>query len=142
MKKTTINTILLSIIAIMSISICFLIFCIVTRPRYVIVNEPETAKIMEVDNLSEDTALPETISAMNDTLPAETETSTTTMMHGKTSTRVNIRDAASQDARVLNTVDEGTTFDILEILNTGWTKILYEGVDAYISSDYVIITTE
>lgn len=129
MKKTTINTILLSIIAIMSISICFLIFCIVTRPRYVIVNEPETAKIMEVDNLSEDTALPETISAMNDTLPAETETSTTTMMHGKTSTRVNIRDAASQDARVLNTVDEGTTFDILEILNNGWTKILYEGVE-------------
>ena len=97
---------------------------------------------MEVDNLSEDTALPETISAMNDTLPAETETSTTTMMHGKTSTRVNIRDAASQDARVLNTVDEGTTFDILEILNNGWTKILYEGVEAYISSDYVIITTE
>ena len=142
MKKTTINTILLSIIAIMSISICFLIFCIVTRPRYVIVNEPETAKIMEVDNLSEDTALPETISAMNDTLPAETETSTTTMMHGKTSTRVNIRDAASQDARVLNTVDEETTFDILEILNNGWTKILYEGVEAYISSDYVIITTE
>lgn len=142
MKKTTINTILLSIIAIMSISICFLIFCIVTRPRYVIVNEPETAKIMEVDNLSEDSALPETISAMNDTLPAETETSTTTMMHGKTSTRVNIRDAASQDARVLNTVDEGTTFDILEILNNGWTKILYEGVEAYISSDYVIITTE
>ena len=142
MKKTTINTILLSIIAIMSISICFLIFCIVTRPRYVIVNEPETAKIMEVDNLSEDTALPETISAMNDTLPAETETSTTTMMHGKTSTRVNIRDAASQDARVLNTVDEGTTFDILEILNNGWTKILYDGSEAYISSNFVIITNE
>ncbi|MCI8314242.1 MAG: SH3 domain-containing protein [Lachnospiraceae bacterium] len=141
MKKTTINTILLSIIAIMSVSICFLIFCIVTRPRYVIVNEPETAKIIEVDNLSEDTVLPETISAMNDTLPTETETPTTAM-HGKTSTRVNIRDAASQDARVLNTVDEGTTFDILEILNNGWTKILYEGSEAYISSDYVIITTE
>jgi len=140
MKKTTINTILLSIIAIMSVSICFLIFCIVTRPRYVIVNEPETAKIIEADNLSEDAVLPETISAMNDTLPVETETSTT--MHGKTSTRVNIRDAASQDARVLNTVDEGTTFDILEILNNGWTKILYEGSEAYISSDYVIITTE
>lgn len=141
MKKTTINTILLSIIAIMSVSICFLIFCIVTRPRYVIVNEPETAKIIEADNLSEDAVLPETISAMNDTLPVETETPTTTM-HGKTSTRVNIRDAASQDARVLNTVDGGTTFDILEILNNGWTKILYEGSEAYISSDYVIITTE
>lgn len=141
MKKTTINTILLSIIAIMSVSICFLIFCIVTRPRYVIVNEPETAKIMEADNLSEDSVLPETLSARNDTLPTETEIPNSTM-HGKTSTRVNIRDAASQDARVLNTVDEGTTFDILEILNNGWTKILYEGSEAYISSDYVIITTE
>lgn len=141
MKKTTINTILLSIIAIMSISICFLIFCIVTRPRYVIVNEPETAKIMEADNLSDDVVLPETISVMNDTLPSETEPPTTNM-HGKTSTRVNIRDAASQNARVLHTVDEGTTFDILEILNNGWTKILYEGSEAYISSDYVIITTE
>ncbi|MFG6367648.1 MAG: SH3 domain-containing protein [Lachnospiraceae bacterium] len=141
MKKTTINTILISIIAIMSISICFLIFCIVTRPRYVIVNEPETAMIVEANNLSEDTTSPETVSAMNDTLPTETEVSTN-IMHGKTSTRVNIRDAASQDARVLNTVDQGTTFDILEILNNGWTKILYEGSEAYISSDYVIITTE
>lgn len=141
MKKTTINTILISIIAIMSISICFLIFCIVTRPRYVIVNEPETAMIVEANNLSEDTTSPETVSAMNDTLPTETEVSTN-IMHGKTSTRVYIRDAASQDARVLNTVDQGTTFDILEILNNGWTKILYEGSEAYISSDYVIITTE
>lgn len=141
MKKNTINTILLSIIAILSISICFLIFCIATRPRYVIVNEPETAMIVEADNLSEDLIQPETISAMNDTIPVETETAVGTM-HGKTSTRVNIRDAASQDARVLHTVNEGTTFDILEILNNGWTKIFYEGVEAYISSDYVIITTE
>jgi SH3 domain protein len=107
----------------------------------VIVNEPETAMIVEANNLSEDTTSPETVSAMNDTLPTETEVSTN-IMHGKTSTRVNIRDAASQDARVLNTVDQGTTFDILEILNNGWTKILYEGSEAYISSDYVIITTE
>ena len=45
-------------------------------------------------------------------------------------------------AKVLTTVDEGTTFDILEILDNGWTKILYEGSEAYISSSYVIIMNE
>ena len=135
MKKTTINTILLSI---MSISICFLIFCIVTRPRYVIVNEPETAVITEVVNIME-TQPAETASLVSEAEPPKEHTDT---KHGKTSTRVNIRDAASADAKVLDTVEEGTTFDIIEIQDNGWTKILYDGSEAYISSNFVIITNE
>ncbi|MEZ3477743.1 MAG: SH3 domain-containing protein [Lachnospiraceae bacterium] len=138
MKKTTINTILLCIIAIMSISICFLIFCIVTRPRYVIVNEPETAVITEVVNIME-TQPAETASLVSEAEPPKEHTDT---KHGKTSTRVNIRDAASADAKVLDTVEEGTTFDIIEIQDNGWTKILYDGSEAYISSNFVIITNE
>ena len=42
---------------------------------------------------------------------------------------------------VLDTVDEGTTFEIVEILDNGWTHILYDNTDAYISSAYVIITS-
>lgn len=57
MKKTTINTILLCIIAILSVSICFLIFCIVTRPRYVAVNESGTALGTEVVNIMEEPQL-------------------------------------------------------------------------------------
>ena len=138
MKKTTINTILLCIIAIMSISICFLIFCIVTRPRYVIVNEPETAVITEVVNIME-TQPAETASLVSEAEPPKEHTDT---KHGKTSTRVNIRDAASADAKVLDTVEEGTTFDIIEIQDNGWTKILYDDSEAYISSNFVIITNE
>lgn len=138
MKKTTINTILLCIIAIMSISICFLIFCIVTRPRYVIVNEPETAVITEVVNIME-TQPAETASLVSEAEPPKEHTDT---KHGKTSTRVNIRDAASADAKVLDTVEEGTIFDIIEIQDNGWTKILYDGSEAYISSNFVIITNE
>ena len=138
MKKATINTILLCIIAIMSISICFLIFCIVTRPRYVIVNEPETAVITEVVNIME-TQPAETASLVSEAEPPKEHTDT---KHGKTSTRVNIRDAASADAKVLDTVEEGTTFDIIEIQDNGWTKILYDGSEAYISSNFVIITNE
>ena len=140
MKKTTINAILMSIITLMSVSICFLIFCIVTRPRYVIVNEPETALITEASNLSEDPQLSEDTTSSHTETPVEEPPANT--MHGKTSTRVNIRDAASADARVLYTVDEGTTFDIIEIQDNGWSKILYEGSEAYISSSYVIITNE
>ena len=144
MKKKTINTILISIIAIMSVSICFLIFCILTRPRYVIVNEPEAAMIVESANLSEELQSKDTSSAspspVEDIAPLAEEAPDT--IHGKTSTRVNIRNAASEDAKVLDTVDEGTTFDILEILDNGWTKILYQDSEAYISSSFVIILNE
>lgn len=143
MKKTTINVILISIITIMSVSICFLIFCIVTRPRYVIVNEPETtAMITEAANLSEDTQQSESLISNNSIGTSGEEQPASTVQHGKTSTRVNIRDAASEQAKVLSTVDEGTTFDILEIQDNGWTRILYEGTEAYISSSFVIITNE
>ena len=141
MKKSTINAILISVITLMSVSICFLIFCIATRPRYVIVNEPDTAMITEASNLYDETLQPENPSANTTTDAAPSvEAPAVSTMHGKTSTRVNIRNAASEDAKVLITVDEGTTFDILEILDNGWTRILYEGSEAYISSSYVIIT--
>ena len=144
MKKSTINTILISVIALMSVSICFLIFCIATRPRYVIVSEPqtETAVITEMSGIAEDlqsetASAPVDVvdSAIDDTIPSDD-------MQGKTSTRVNIRNAASSDAKVLDTVEGGTTFKILEIQDNGWTKIQYEETEAYISSDYVIRITE
>ena len=140
MKKTTINAILISIITIMSVSICFLIFCIMTRPRYVIVEEPEPVLITEASNLTEDPQQAGNPVIQNDEIPVEEPIAST--MHGKTSTRVNIRDAASEKAKVLTTVDEGTTFDIIEIQDNGWTKILYEGSEAYISSNYVILISE
>lgn len=60
-------------------------------------------------------------------------------LQGKTSTTVNIRELPSTDARVLKKVEKDYTFTIIEILDNGWTKIEYEGSEAYISSDYVII---
>ena len=32
--------------------------------------------------------------------------------------------------------------EILEILDSGWTRILYNGSEAYISSDFVIVVNE
>lgn len=106
MKKSTINTILISVIALMSVSICFLIFCIATRPRYVIVSEPqtETAVITEMSGIAEDLQS-ETASAPVDVVDSAIDgTIPSDDMQGKTSTRVNIRNAASADAKVLDTV--------------------------------------
>lgn len=139
MKKTTINTILMAIIALMSISICFLIFCIATRPHYVTVNEPDSVIITEDTTAifeEKTTAVDE--EANTDSL-ASLESTQNNTMRGKTSSRVNIRNGPSTDSKVLITVDADTIFDIIEIQDNGWTKILYEGGEAYISSDYVII---
>ncbi|MDE6910485.1 MAG: SH3 domain-containing protein [Lachnospiraceae bacterium] len=144
MKKTTINTILISIITVMSVSICFLIFCIITRPRYAIVEESETATIVESVSLSDEPQTQSAAAAASvaaEPVPDVVEETPTTK-RGKTSTRVNIRDAASEDAKVLETVDEGTTFDILEIMDNGWTKILYQDYEAYISSNFVIVLND
>ena len=140
MKKTTINNILMGVIAMLSVSICILVFCIVTRPRYVTVNEPETAVITEVPNIPDTSKSPSTASSSG--TPSATPEDTPNEMHGKTSTKVNIRDAASDEAKVLDTVEAGTTFEILEILDSGWTRILYNGSEAYISSDFVIVVNE
>ena len=84
MKKTTINTILLCIIAILSVSICFLIFCIVTRPRYVAVNESGTAAGTEVVNIMEEPQLAALPAAADDAAPAEeTAPPSPDTMHGK-----------------------------------------------------------
>ena len=140
MKKTTINNILMGVIAMLSVSICILVFCIVTRPRYVTVNEPETAVITEVPNIPDTSQSPSTASSSG--TASATPEDTPNEMHGKTSTKVNIRDAASDEAKVLDTVEAGTTFEILEILDSGWTRILYNGSEAYISSDFVIVVNE
>ena len=146
MRKKTISNIRMGIIVVLCISICFLIFCIVRRPRYIETADPESAIITENPS---DFNLAGTIATNNDVLelpdvdntPTQEETSAAPMQ-GKTSTRVNIRNAPSEDGKVLETVDADTTFDIVEVLDIGWTHILYNGEDAYISSAYVIIISE
>ena len=48
MDKNILNKILIGIIALMSLSICVLVVCILTRPRYVNTSEESAAVIIEV----------------------------------------------------------------------------------------------
>lgn len=141
MKKTTINNILMGIIVVLCVSICLLIFCIAKRPRYIETNEPESVIITESPESLNTSATPGTNSDILELpdVPSTESDDSASHIQGKTSTRVNIRDAATEDAKVLDTVEEGTTFEIVEVLDNGWTHIIYNDSDAYISSAYVII---
>ena len=134
MKKSTINRILLGVIAFLVIAICILSVQIVRRPHYINLSEPETTVIEEaVAN-----ATP-AWSGNEEQTSEEASPEDSSPLRGKTSTKVNIRDAASTDAKVLETVEANYEFDIIEIQDNGWTKIKYEDGAAYISSSYVII---
>ncbi len=132
MKKKTINKILLGVIAFLVLAICILSAEIVRRPRYINISEPETTVI-------EEAALDASTTVVEESATVSSATETVTALRGKTSTKVNIRDAANADAKVLATVEAGYEFDIIEIQDNGWTKLKYEDQDAYISSSYVIV---
>lgn len=136
MKKRTINIILMSIIASLIVAICVLIVQILNRPRYTVATEPQTTVITEIPHS-------EAVPSTQKTLPVEKEAEMAdeaSNLRGKASTKVNIRELPTEEARVLETVEEGTEFDILEILDSGWTKIQYQdNIEAYVSSSYVIL---
>lgn len=147
MKKSTLNKILWVIIVLLIVTICILISKISTRPKYaftdennqsIVSNSFTTVEIPEIPastifNQSQKT--PETSeNTEHNSLPNISNT-----LRGKTSERVNIRELPSEDARVLETVEAGYTFDIIEIYSNDWVKIKYEEQEAYISTMFVIV---
>ena len=118
MKNRTINRILQGVIVILIIAICILSVQIIRRPHYINITEAETTVIEEA--VASTTSVDTEIDTEDALSTAELPSST---LRGKTSTKVNIRDAASDQAKVLATVEEGYEFDIVEIQDNGWTKL-------------------
>lgn len=55
----------------------------------------------------------------------------------KAKERVNIRKSDSKDSDKVGSASEGETFELIEKLPNGWTKIKYNDSEAYINSDYL-----
>lgn len=137
MNKKTINNLLYATMGVLFIGICVLIFKISTRPHYVFAPETiETAIIPEIESTEvAQTYLELPTEEQNNEQPEEEVTA----LRGKASSMVNIRELPSTDSRVLETVEKDYPFEILEILNDGWTKIQYGDSEAYVSSQFVIL---
>ena len=50
---------------------------------------------------------------------------------------INVRSSDSETADKIGKVTKGTTLDVIEMRVNGWTKIIYEGKEAYVKNDYL-----
>lgn len=57
--------------------------------------------------------------------------------YANATTTVNVRKSDSEQAEKLGKVSRGTRIEVQEVLVNGWTKVVYQGKDGYIKSDYL-----
>ncbi len=145
MSNRSINRLLISIICFLLCAICVLIFLIATRPQQVTTEGNSFASFTKLP-ATETLTLGNTSSGKTDSItepstvaPTEEEKRT---LYARTTSLLNIRASNSTDAVVLKTVSENTILQVLDIQSDGWTKILYEGQEAYVSSAYIILIQE
>ena len=65
------------------------------------------------------------------------ETTAPTPAYATATTTVNVRSSDSEQADKLGRVSAGTRVQVQEVRLNGWTKVVYEGADGYIKSDYL-----
>lgn len=72
----------------------------------------------------------------------ETEEQPSGPIRARTTTTINVRSSDSEEADKLGKLQGGTELELLEMRANGWSKIMYEGKEAYVKSDYVAIIEE
>lgn len=141
MNNRTLNRLLISTICFLCLIICLLILLILSRPHHITTqgsaatsfDEIPATEILPFDtpitnDIQEETSVNESVSE-----PVSNE------LYARTTCLVNIRATNSTDAQVLATIEENTVLQVLQIQQDGWTKVLFEGKEAYISSAYIIL---
>lgn len=100
------------------------------------INENVGEILAEVEQPKEETQ-PE------DTAVADaTEGESNTIKKARTTDVVNIRSSDSEEAEKIDKAQVGQEFTLLEQKGNGWSKIEYNGKDAYIKSDYLEIISQ
>ena len=131
MNKKTLSAILTGIIVILSITIVILVVKIVMRgPK----KNDDLASNKDNIIASEDYA------QANDVSANEAETNVVPELVArpdKSSTSVNVRSGPGTDYERIGSAYPDCEYIVLEVLNNGWTKMEYDGEDAYISSEYL-----
>ena len=73
--------------------------------------------------------------------PAEVpeQSATPEVIYAKTTTAVNVRGSDSEQATKVSKVSKGTKVQVLEQRPNGWSKIIYDGQEGFIKSEYLNI---
>lgn len=75
--------------------------------------------------------------APEESTPQEDTPVTAGPQYATANATVNVRKSDSQQAEKLGTVTEGSRVEVQEVRVNGWTKIIYDGKDGYIKSEFL-----
>lgn len=103
----------------------------------------EALAAVEVAKEQEEQAEEETQEGVGNDTQADTEiveSQPTGPVEARTTTTINVRSSDSETADKLGKLDGGTKIEVLEMRPNGWSKIKYEGKDAFVKSDYIEVS--
>lgn len=69
--------------------------------------------------------------------PANTADTTTGTVQARTTTAINVRSSDSETADKRGKLETGTNLELLEVRANGWSKIMYEGKEAFVKTEYL-----
>lgn len=135
MKKKTLSAVLLAFNICMAGAIVLLIILIAKRgpkpmEQYAEAKQQTIAEQMEAEQVSDN-------SASDQQMETQQTTSTVLVCVPTDASSVNVRTGPSTDYQRIGSAYMENNYDVVAILDNGWTKIIYDGQTGYISSDYV-----
>ncbi|MBR5420580.1 MAG: SH3 domain-containing protein [Lachnospiraceae bacterium] len=138
MRKKTLNIVLDGFIVMLAITAVLLIILILKRGDVPVAAQDKTPEPTVATTASKDTdsgkdeePTPEPTEAEPTPEPADEKVYVTA------NDSVNIRSGPGTDNPVVGSASPGDKFELVEKTDTGWTKVKYNGSDAYIFTDFL-----
>ena len=128
MKKSTLTAVMYGVIIVLVIAIGVVTVKLVTRPEIV---------VAEKEKESTSSVAADTISNFYEESSEEVNISDLITRVKVIDDNVNVRKKPGTEEERLGSAYYGNTFDYVSQSHDGWSKIVYDGQDAYIYSDYV-----
>ena len=134
MKKKTLNIVLDAFIVLLLITIVLLIIMIVRRGEVPMTAEEDTniQPAESVEAAMSPSPTPSPTPVPEEPTPEEEQKQLATINDS-----VNIRSGPGTDTQVVGSRTPGDEVEVLEKLDSGWTKIRYNGGEAYIYTEYL-----
>ncbi len=87
-------------------------------------------------------AADEVMVASSEAVAEVDETILATSAIAKVTTTINVRASDSEAADKVGKLEQGTTIEVIEMKVNGWSKFMFEGVEAYVKTDYLQVVAE
>ena len=126
MKKKTLNAIMQGVMIVLVLAIIVVSIKLILRPE----SEEIPSEVPVVEDYSESESIPEVIS--EETTDQQTYTRVRILKDN-----INVRSGPGTDYERLGSAYGGYDFEFVEQTNDEWTKIIYDGKEAYIFTEYV-----